>query len=450
MIHMTATQAALLLHADCLGDASFRGVTTDSRAVEGRTLFVALRGEQFDGHEFVAQARDNGAVAAMVESPCESVLPCIVVDDTRAAMLHLAAAWRERFDVPVAAVTGSNGKTTVKEMLASVCRQCMPVLATAGNYNNDIGVPLTLFRLDAEHRAAVIELGANHRGEIEQLAKVVKPKVGIITQCAPAHLQGFGTVDDVAQAKGELFEQLTPGGTAIVNADDSYAPLWHKLAADREVLSFGLCNQADVSATWCVQKHATHMMLMTPQGVAEVYLKLPGRHNVMNALAASAAALAMGIALEDVVAGLEAVTPIEGRLRTLEVPGDLCVLDDTYNANPASLKAGLEVLSQCEGTTWLVLGDMAELGESESRFHEEAGVLAREYGVQRLFATGECSRHTVEAFGEGARHFSDQAELIDAVRASVEPASGDSRVTLLVKGSRSMHMERVVDALTEA
>ena len=445
MISMSTREAAAVLGARYCGEANFVGVSTDSRHMRAGELFVALRGPNFDGHEFVPVAGKCGATAVLVDSETSSTVPSILVDDTRQALLSLAENWRDRFNVPVAAVTGSNGKTTVKELLASICALQAPVLKTAGNLNNDVGVPLTLFRLDGDHRAAVLELGANHVGEIRTLAGIVKPTVGIITQCAPAHLEGFGTIDAVARAKGELFEQVAEDGTVIVNADDPFAGLWRNLAGPRTVLSFGLSETADVSATWCVNNRSTRMILLTPQGVTEVDLKLPGRHNVMNALAAASAALALGMGLDDIASGLEMVRPIKGRLQPVDVPGDVFVLDDTYNANPSSLKAGLEVLSQYSGKTWLVMGDMAELGEGEFRFHEEAGALAREYGVARLFATGPRARHAVDAFGEGGAHFDDQTDLINALRTSV-----DSGATVLVKGSRSMHMERVVDALKQA
>jgi len=444
MIEMSVASAATAIGAQSFGSATFRGVGTDSRTLPEGALFVALRGEQFDGHDHIPDALARGVAVVMTQKrPAEDV-PALLVDDTRAAMLELSRHWRNQFELPVAAVTGSNGKTTVKEMLAAIFNCQPPSLATAGNFNNDIGVPLTLFGLGAEHRSAVFELGANHVGEIAMLTKLVRPKVGVITQCAPAHLEGFGTVEDVARAKGELFEHLDPDGTAIINAEDAFAPLWREIKGARDSLSFGLSQTADVSATWSLQADVTRVVLLTPNGVTEVRLRLPGRHSVMNALAATAAALAMGYDLEDVAHGLSKVEPIKGRLRPLLTSQEVRVLDDTYNANPTSLRAGLEVLSQYDGVTWLVMGDMAELGDAESRFHEEAGVLAREYGVQRLFATGSRARYAVDAFGEGAEHFDDQAELIDALCAST-----DAGVTLLIKGSRSMKMERVVAALTE-
>lgn len=425
-------------------DTTFVGCSTDSRAIDGGELFVALRGPHFDGHTFVSVASERGAHAVMVDHATASAQPALLVDDTRESLGRLASAWRGRFSLPIAAVTGSNGKTTVKEMLASILRVEGPVLATQGNLNNDVGVPLTLMRLGEQDRFAVVELGANHGGEISSLAQLVKPRVGVVTLCAPAHLEGFGSLDAVARAKGELFAQLPMDGSAVINADDDYAELWRKLAGRRRQLTFGMKNEADVSATWCTEQDRTRLILLTPVGTAEANIKLPGRHNVMNALAAVAAALALDVPLPSIIQGLALVEPIKGRLRSVQM-GDVRIIDDTYNANPASLKAGLEVMATYDGERWLVLGDMAELGAGASEFHHEAGALAREYGVERLYATGECSRLAVETFGEGAEHFEHQQDLIEALRTTLA-----GEVCLLVKGSRSMAMERVVTALTEA
>ena len=445
MISMSLFEAAHALEvASPKLDAAFLGCSTDSRSIGEGQLFVALRGPNFDGHSFVSIACERGASALMVDHHTLAAPPALLVKDTRESLGRLAGVWRDRFSLPVAAVTGSNGKTTVKEMLASILEVDGPVLKTRGNLNNDVGVPLTLMRLDAGNRFAVVELGANHIGEIASLAQLVKPQVGIVTLCAPAHLEGFGGLDKVAHAKGELFEQLPPAGTAVINADDDYAELWRELASECQCITFGLKHAADVSATWCSEHERTRLVLLTPAGTTEASIKLPGRHNVMNALAAVSAALALGLSLSSIVKGLARVEPIRGRLRSVRV-GDVRIIDDTYNANPASLKAGLEVLAACEGQHWLVLGDMAELGTGTSGFHQEAGALARESGVERLYATGECSRLAVEAFGDGAEHFETQEGLIEALRSTL---SGD--ICLLVKGSRSMAMERVVSALTEA
>ncbi len=443
MIQMRTSEAAGVLPGELLGgDARFEGCGTDSRSIRTGELFVALRGPNFDGHRFVADASVRGAAAAMVSERDEYPMPAVLVPDTRTALLRLSEIWRSRFNIPIAAITGSNGKTTVKEMLASILSTQGPVLATLGNLNNEIGVPLTLLRLDSDCRYAVLELGANHRGEIEKLARVVKPKVGVITQCAPAHLEGFGSVEAVARAKGELIEQVVADGIAIINADDEYASRWRSMCGSRACLTFGLDRPADVSARWSSEVGRTRVVLLTPEGTGEVDLPLPGRHNVMNALAACAAALAFDISIESICCGLGKVHAIRGRLQPLTGPYDSQLIDDTYNANPASLKAGLEVLSEYSGAHWLVLGDMSELGVDEMRFHRDAGKLARRYGVTRLYATGERTRGSVDAFGENAYHFDDPEALAEALRGDLGPG-----ITVLVKGSRSMRMERVVDAL---
>ena len=445
MIAMRVSEAAAALKVSPPRfDASFVGCSTDTRSLESGQLFVALRGPNFDGHAFVESALTSGASAVMVDKDIAGDASALLVDDTRAALGRLASVWRARFSLPLAAVTGSNGKTTVKEMLASILGVEGSVLSTRGNLNNDVGVPLTLMRLEEANRFGVIELGANHVGEIAALTGLVKPQVGVVTLCSPAHLEGFGNLDAVAHAKGELFQELGLQGTAVVNVDDDYAKLWRELAGVRTCISFGLKNTADVSATWCAENDRTKLILMTPVGTAEACIKLPGRHNVMNALAAAAAAVALNIPLSSITRGLGLVEPIRGRLESVRM-GGVRIIDDTYNANPASLKAGLEVMAACNGEHWLVLGDMAELGNGAGDYHQEAGALAREFGVERLYATGECARFAVEAFGEGAEHFENQADLIEALRSRL---SGE--VCLLVKGSRSMAMERVVNALTES
>jgi UDP-N-acetylmuramoyl-tripeptide--D-alanyl-D-alanine ligase len=442
MIQMSVSEATALLGGSHSGrDAVFEGCSTDSRSIGPGELFVALRGKNFDAHDFVAAAATRGAAAAMVERGGEPGIPAIRVESTRAALGRLAAAWRERFDIPVVAVTGSNGKTTVKEMLGAVLAREARVLCTHGNLNNDVGLPLTLFRLDSTFRYAVVELGANHVGEIAALSRLARPQLGIVTQCAPAHLEGFGSIERVARAKGELFESLGPRGTAVINADDAYADLWRRMAGDCRQVTFGLCQAADVSATWFTQDELTRLMLITPVGSVEVKLRLLGRHSVMNALAATAAALALDVSLDRVQAGLESLRPIHGRLRALCGPGATRIIDDTYNANPTSLRAGLEVLSAYARPYWLVLGDMAELGVGAEAFHREAGLLAREHGVERLYCVGTLSAQAAETFGEGARHFESQEALVNAVREELD------RATLLIKGSRSMRMERVVQAL---
>jgi UDP-N-acetylmuramoyl-tripeptide--D-alanyl-D-alanine ligase len=444
VIRMQVAEAAAALQARCSdGSTEFTGCSTDSRSCEREQLFVALAGPNHDGHAHVAEAGRRGAAAAMVSRAVDAGIPMIRVDDTLAALGQLAAHWRNRFELPVIGVTGSNGKTTVKEMLAAILRAGAPVLATRGNLNNEIGLPLTLMELGTEHRMAVIEMGANHPGEIARLARLARPHVGIITQCAPAHLEGFGSIEGVARAKGELLANLDADGTAIINADDDFAPLWRSLAGGRRILSFAIDNAADVRAEWGAQRTGSRIALTTPAGDIALHLALPGRHNVANAAAASAAALAVGATPEAIITGLESMQPVPGRLEVKATAGDVCVIDDTYNANPASLEAGLEVLAGFSGRHWLVLGDMAELGDDAPTYHSEVADRVRAHGVDRLLTIGELSRLTTERFGAGAEHHVSMDALIAALEASIEP-----HTTILVKGSRSMGMERVVAALT--
>ena len=444
MIHMMVSEAATLMNADLIGDdVEFLGCGTDSRSLEQGALFFALSGEHYDGHAFIDEAHRKGAAGAVVTRVGEHGLPVLVVSDTTHALGQLASAWRERFSLPIIAITGSNGKTTVKELISSIFRTIGTVLSTRGNLNNEYGVPLTLFGLGNEHRFAVVELGANHPGEIASLTSMVRPSLGLITQCGPAHLEGFGSVDGVARAKGELFENLADEGIVVINADDRYADMWRGLAGARKVLTFGIEQEADVSARWESSVSGVRMELDTAAGRIVCKLRLLGRHNVMNALAAATSAVALGISLDVIKAGLEAVPPVKGRLQTKMGIRGVQIIDDSYNANPLSLAVGLSVLSDCEGRRWLVLGDMAELGEQSAEYHREAGELARRSGVERLYCFGLMSRLVAESFGRGAKYYEDQGALIAELRDEIT-----ADVTVLVKGSRSMQMEHVVTALT--
>ena len=423
-------------------DRVFCGVAIDSRRVESGVLFVALPGARADGHEFVADAGRRGACAALVSRPDDCPLPTLLVPETGQALVRLARAWRERHHPKTIAVTGSNGKTTVKEMLAAIARCASRTLATRGNLNNELGVPLTLLELDASHETLVLELGANHPGEIARLTALARPEVGVITQCAPAHIEGFGSLEGVARAKGELLQGMVSDGVAVVSADDAFAGLWRELAAPRRVITFGLGPEADVRGDW---KPIAEGSAVEVHGVGppfEVGLGLPGRHNVMNALAAAAAAHAAGCSHEAVQAGLAAVRSIPGRLERRTLRPGFTLIDDTYNANPTSLRAGLEVLATHEGRRWLVLGDMGELGPEGVLRHEEAAEAARHCGVERLYTTGSLSRSATCRFGSGAVHFNTRDALIEALIQDL-PA----RVTVLVKGSRAMGLEAVVQAL---
>lgn len=445
----TLGEAAALLQGSLLSrDATFSGVCTDTRELQPKQLFVALVGPSFDGHEFIAQAQQKGAVGAVVsravfnDSVSDEIsdFPKIIVDDTQRAFAQLAGNWRSQFDIPVVAITGSNGKTTVKEMVAAIFSQRGEVLATQANFNNEIGVPRTLLRITQQHVAAVVEEGASHQGDIAYLTAFVQPTVALVTNAAGAHLQGFGTLDVVAKTKGEIFEALADDGVAVINADDVYAELWRKQAGDRLVVSFGMSAGADVRAVKCSDGQ---LHISTGAGEFITRWSLEGRHNVMNALAATAAALASGVSLAEIAAGLESVVPIPGRLERKPAINGAEMLDDTYNANPASLKVALDVLAERKNDRYLALGDMAELGEQSVSFHQLAGQQARDKGVQRLYAVGEHSRHAAVAFGEEGRHFKAQEQLISQLRKDL-----NEKVTLLVKGSRSSHMERVVAALS--
>ena len=426
-------------------DLPFSGVSIDSRTLQPGELFVALRGPNFDGHTFVAQAQARGAAALMVDHPLETTLPSIEVEDTRIGLGRFACAWRSRFALPLVAVTGSNGKTTVKEMLAAILGQQGPVLATRGNLNNDIGVPLTLLRLRPGHRAAVVEMGANRAGEIAWLTGLARPSVALITNAAAAHLEGFGSLEGVAQAKGEIYGGLEENGTAVINADDPFSELWLALNRERRVITFGLERAADVSALWDARADGSELALTTPSGTVELQLPLPGRHNVMNALAAAAAAVALGVEQDAIGKGLQGVAPAPGRLERKRGIRGACIIDDSYNANPASLGAALKVLAAAPGERLLVMGDMVELGGEARQQHRQIGRMAREEGIQRLYATGELSRAAVQEFGPDGRCFDSHEQLIDALREEL-----NARTTLLVKGSRVTRMERVVDALLES
>ena len=443
MIRMRLSSAAPAIGARHEGaDAEFRGVAIDSRRIEPDALFVALPGACFDGHDFVAEAGARGAPAALVSRPGDHPLPVLRVPDTGEALSRLAREWRRRHHPKVIAVTGSNGKTTVKEMLAAILRREGGTLATRGNLNNELGVPLILLALDASHRTLVVELGANHAGEIGRLSALVRPAIGVITQCAPAHLEGFGSLEGVARAKGELFQGMAPDATAVVNADDPFAGLWKALAAPRRIATFGLGAGADLRGTWRPAAGGGELTLHGAGAPLEVALSLSGRHNAMNALAAAAAAFAAGCARESVRAGLAGVQPVPGRLEPRTVRPGVTLIDDTYNANPASLRAGLEVLAARPGRRWLVLGDMAELGAEGVRRHAEAAEAARRCGIERLYTTGTLSRVASCRFGAGGAHFDTRDALIEALARDLRPS-----VTVLVKGSRAMRLERVVQAL---
>ena len=420
-------------------DLAFTGITSDSRKIIPGMLFAALPGQTFDGHDHVDQAMERGAVAALVNRAVNTDLPLLKVADVLAALGTLAGSWRTQCSAKVVGITGSNGKTTVKEMVASILRQQGRVLATDGNFNNELGLPLTLFRLEQTHDYAVLEMGASNPGDIAYLAAIARPEVGLVTNIGPAHLQGFINEEGVARAKGEMFAALPADGTAVMNAEESWLELWQSINKAGTIYYFGGSAAGHITA----RELDGEILVSTPVGEYSLQLPLPGEHNLTNALSATAVCLALDVPLDNIKAGLEAVKPVPGRLSLVSSKSGWTVIDDTYNANPASLYAALQVLSKQGGEPWLVLGDMKELGADSRKMHAELDDAARSLGVTRLFALGDASAATVDAFGEMAAHYSSRDGLIEDLRSQLKPG-----VACLVKGSRSMGMEHVVNAIS--
>lgn len=442
-----AAAASGQLHGE---DCAFHGVGIDTRRLSLGDVFFALHGERADGHAHVDQAAKLGATAAVVEHVSSTAIPQIEVSDTQQALQHAGAVWRALFDGPVVGITGSNGKTTVRRMLTAVLAERFgPVLASKGNFNNHLGVPLTLLCLRRSHASAVIEMGANHAGEIDMLAGLARPTVGVVTNAGDAHLEGFGSRDGVARAKGELYEQLDPGAIAIINADDAYAEQWADTATHCRRLYFSLDGQAaDISAHDIeLAGEGSTFVLVTPNGGATVNLALPGTHNIRNALAAAAAATALGMQAQDIAAGLAKTTPTAGRLAMLPAKFGARVVDDSYNANPVSLNVALDWLSQQPGPRWLVLGDMGELGDVTDQAHRDAGQQARNEGADRLWATGEKSRLAVDEFGHDGFWFADHEQLGQALLDALAETTFEPPI-VLIKGSRTAKMDRIVALLT--
>jgi UDP-N-acetylmuramoyl-tripeptide--D-alanyl-D-alanine ligase len=448
---LTISTAALILNGHQTGhDVEFTSVGTDSRAIMPGMLFVALKGERFDGHDFVENILAQGANCALVSADWAAAhphLPLVGVADTRRALGQLAAHWRAHFHIPLIGVTGSNGKTTVKELCAAILRADFgqhAVLATSGNLNNDIGLPLTLLKLRTAHHAAVIEMGMNHPGEIDTLTRIARPTVAIVNNAQRAHLAGLGTIADVARAKGEIFAGLGDRGVAVINADDPNAPLWNDMNRDRRSVGFGFSPAAEVRGTWLPHGLGGQLELVTPLGAAKIQLPLPGAHNARNALAAAAACLAAGVPLAPIVRGLSSYDGMQGRLQQKRGAGGATVIDDSYNANPDSMRAAIDVLAALPGRRLFVMGDMGEVGDAAGQLHDEIGGYAKSQGIDALFALGEKSVAAVHNFGGGAQHFKDVDTLVAALRPLM-----DQDAIVLVKGSRFMKMERIVGQLVE-
>ncbi len=427
-------------------DRAFTTVSTDTRSLTEGALFVALKGPNFDGHRFLEEAAGKGAAGAVVEEPAELALNQVTVADSRRALGGMAAAWRDGFEGETVAITGSNGKTTTKELIASILSGMGPVHATRGNFNNDIGLPLTVLDLTTAHRMLVLEMGANHPGEIAYLTAIAKPTVGLVTNAGPAHLEGFGTLDGVANAKGELFAHLPADGTAIINGDDAFAPLWRTLAEDRRVVEFGRSPGVDCRLTDEMGADANGQrfrLVIKDVGTADIELPLQGQHNALNAAGAAAAAIAAGASLAQVVAGLNSCSRVGGRLASQPGRCGALIIDDSYNANPASVAAAIDTLAAFPGRRVLVLGDMGELGDAAESLHERVGRYAAERGLDELVCIGELSANASDGFG-GGRKFANQADALDYLEPQL-----NGELVLLVKGSRAMGLEKLVAALTD-
>lgn len=450
---MDTPHAAMAVNGRALGPAvTFTRVHSDTRSIAAGDLFVALAGERFDGHDFVADALARGAVAALVRedraSRFPATAPLVAVPDTLAALAALATSWRARFSLPVVAITGSNGKTTTKEMVAAIFRAAAGeegVCATAGNLNNAIGLPLTVLRLRERHRLAVFELGMNHRGETRELAAIAAPTIAVVTNAQREHQEFMRSVAEVADEHADAIAALPRGGHAIVNADDAHAGVWRAAAAraGARVIAFGFGVDADVRGDVTLLRDGSRLALTLGGTTREVTLQVPGRHMAMNALAAAAAAQAAGVDARDILTGLGRFTPVGGRLVPRAGRDGTSIIDDTYNANPDSVRAAIDVLAALPAPRCLILGDMGEVGDEGPAFHREVGEHAKRAGIERLLCAGTLTQESAAAFGRGARHFASVEELCAAL-----PGESLAGAAVLVKGSRFMRMERVVHALT--
>jgi UDP-N-acetylmuramoyl-tripeptide--D-alanyl-D-alanine ligase len=444
---MMLSEIAKVLNGRMLGeDVLVHSVGSDSRNIEKKQLFVGIKGGKFDGNAYATEAVNQGAAAVLVSDENTKARPAVVVQNTLTSLGLLAKHWRNQFDIPLVAVTGSNGKTTVKEMIASILSTSGSriALATQGNLNNDIGMPMTLLKIRKAHTFAVIEMGMSHLGEIDYLTRIAQPTVAVITNAGTAHIGEVGSRDNIAKAKGEIFAGLKEDGIAIINADDDFADYWKSLNKNRKVMTFGLEKAADVSARYKIIGNLTEIKLKTPSGEIEFKLSVLGAHNIHNALAASAVAVALGVSNEDIAKGLAVFGAVKGRLNWLQGIHHSVVIDDTYNANPDSMKAAIDVLANQKNAQIFVMGDMGELGADAAKMHAEVGAYAKQKGVHSLLALGENSAFAVQAFGKNATHYASLQALLDAASSLIKNDS-----TVLVKGSRFMQMERVVNQLVE-
>ena len=429
-------------------DVPFDGVSTDTRNIRAGNLFVALKGEHFDAHDFLADLPAKGVAAVVAEKLPENYpLPVLLVSDTRLALGEMARQWRRRFSIPVVGVTGSNGKTTVKEMVSTIFKTAFGDegrLATSGNFNNDIGVPLTVFRMNEKHRAAVIELGMNHVGEMAYLSDIAQPTVGLVNNAQREHQEFMQTVLAVAEENGTVIRSLPEDGTAVFPADEPYTALWTEYAGSRQIRTFGIGSDADITGHYKNEDGGVSLVIENEGKSYPVSLATSGKHNVRNALAAAACSVAAGIDWQTIVKGLEAFAPVHGRLEKKMAFNGALLIDDTYNANPDSVRAAIDVLAELSGKGIFVLGDMGEVGNDGERFHIEVGEYARERRISHFFTFGEMARFASKAYGNNGRHFDNMADMHAVLEQLLEPD-----MTVLVKGSRFMKMERVVNQLMD-
>jgi UDP-N-acetylmuramoyl-tripeptide--D-alanyl-D-alanine ligase len=452
MIKLSLTDIAKQLNGTLEGDdLIITHVSTDTRDIVAGSLFIALVGPNFNGHVFANEARQKGAVAIVASEPVDAHLPVIMVADTKAALGTLGAFVKERVAPKTVGITGSSGKTTVKEMVTAILQESGSVLSTQGNFNNDIGVPLTLLRLEEQHEYAVIEMGANHLGEIAYTTGLVKPDVATIVNAAASHLEGFGSLFGVARAKSEIFKGLAKDGTAILNYDSQFYDFWLGKLDNEFIYSFSLDTPAGAGADYTASQvglafnGCAHFIMQTPMGEMNIELTIPGMHNVSNALLAAGLAINVGASLENVRDGLSKMQHVKGRLDVKQLSEQVRLLDDSYNANVASVTAAIKLLSSYQGRRVLVLGDMAELGDKAKHYHEEVGALAKNEGIDMLYTLGQLSQSASEVYGQAGQHFHDIDLLLEELYQELTPLHDD--ITILVKGSRSSRMDRVVTAL---
>jgi UDP-N-acetylmuramoyl-tripeptide--D-alanyl-D-alanine ligase len=444
MSNLTTLQICNYLDADYHGpDVKFSSISTDTRTLQPGALFIAIAGENFDGHDYIAEAIAKGATAIIASKEITASVPVIQVSNTLWAYGQIAALYRSKFKIPMVGITGSCGKTSVKSMIANILKQSANVLSPEGSFNNEIGLPKTLLDLSPEHQYAVLEMGARQAGDIKYLMELVNPSITVINNVAPVHLETFGSLDGVAAAKAEIYEFLQPHGTAVINIDEVYAPFWLSKLKTQNIITFGLERAADITCAYIVEEHhRIRFELVTDIGMIEIILPLLGLHNVKNALAAAAVARALDVSLVDIKRGLEEMQPVKWRMEIKNGTKGAKIIDDCYNANPVAMKYAIDVLAKQTGKKILVVGDMLELGTHAVERHEDLGVQAKDAGIDFLLAFGDLAQHAVKKFGINAKFFKDKTKLIDELSTML-----DADTVVLIKGSRGMRLNEVVSAI---